>query len=197
MAITKDTILELRQKTGLGMMACKKALDESNGDIEKAVAELRKKGAIKAASRAGRATKEGVIVSYIHSNNKMGAMVEINCETDFVARNPEFIEFARTIAMQVVAMDPLYVSPEDVSEELLEKEKEIYVAQLKNEGKKGDMVEKILQGKLNKFKEQSSLTKQSYIKDSSKTVEAVLLDVKNKMGENIIIRRFTKFQLGN
>jgi len=197
MAITKDTILELRQKTGLGMMACKTALDESNGDIEKAVSELRKKGAIKAASREGRATKEGAIVSYIHANNKMGAMVEVNCETDFVARNPDFVEFAKSIAMQVVAMDPLYVTPEDVPEELLSKEKEIYVEQLKNEGKTGPMVEKILEGKINKFKEQSSLVKQSYIKDTTKTVEAILLDVKNKMGENIVIRRFVKFNLGN
>jgi elongation factor Ts len=197
MSISKDTIVELRQKTGLGMMACKKALDENNGDVEKAIEELRKKGELKAASREGRATQEGVVASYIHSNNKIGAMVEVNCETDFVARNEDFVEFAKTLAMQIVAMSPAVVSPEDVSEDMVEKEKEIYVEQLKNEGKSGDMVEKILEGKLKKYREQLALTKQSFIKDQSKTVEDVLLDVKNKMGENVVIRRFERFQLGN
>jgi len=197
MAISKDTILDLRQKTGLGMMACKKALEENNGDVEKAIAELRKKGELKAAQRGDRVTKEGVIASYIHSNNKIGAIVEMNCETDFVARNEDFVSFAKSLAMQVVAMSPVFVSPEDVSEDILAKEKEIYVDQLKNEGKEGPIVEKIIEGKLNKFKEQQSLLKQSFIKDQSKKVEDVLLDIKNKMGENIKIRRFERFQLGN
>ena len=196
MAITVETISELRQKTGLGMMACKKALEEFDGDVQKAIDELRKKGEIKAAERSGRATKEGYIGSYIHGNGKIGAIVEVNCETDFVAKNEDFIDFAKTIAMQVVAMNPLVVSPEDVTEEEIAKEKEIYVEQLKNEGKTGDMVEKILEGKLNKFKDQASLLKQEYIKDQSKKVADVLIDVSTKMGENIKIKRFARFQLG-
>jgi len=196
MATDKELVVLLREKTGLGMMACKEALEKNGGNVDKAIEDLRKKGELKAQARDARATKEGVIMSYIHSNNKIGAIVEINSETDFVAKNEELIDFARNMAMQIVALNAKFVSPEDVCEEMVAKEREIYVEQLKNEGKKGDMVEKILEGKIDKFKKELSLLEQPYIKDQTRKVKEILMDICSKMGENIKIKRFERFEVG-
>ncbi len=191
-----DKIKELRESTGLGMMACKAALEEAGGDVEKAIDILRKKGAIKAAGRSERETKEGTIGVYLHSNNKVATMVKLASETDFVARNEVFVEFAKDLAMHVAASNPRYVDPSEVSEEDLAKEKEIYMEQLKAEGKKEDMIEKIVEAKLKKFAEESALLKQPFVKDPSKTIEDLVRDMNNKMGENVHIVSFVRYQIG-
>ena len=196
MKVTMDMIKKLREMTGAGVMDCRKALEESEGDIEKAIEILRKKGAAVAAKRAGRATKEGWIASYIHFNGRVGTMVELNCETDFVARTDEFKELAYNLAKHITAMAPKFVSRETVPQEVIEKEKEIYREQLRNSGKPENVVEKIIEGKLEKFFEENCLYEQNYIFDDKRKVKDVINDLIAKTGENIRVSRFVRFELG-
>ncbi len=195
-AITAELVKTLRDRTGAGMMDCKKALEESGGDIEKAIEVLRKKGAATAAKRADRATNQGVVEAYIHAGGRIGTLVELNCETDFVAKTDDFRALAHDLAMQVAAMTPLVVSREQLDPALVEHELEIYKTQALNEGKPAPVVEKIAQGRLDKFYQEVCLLEQSFIKDSSKTIKDLLNEATGKMGENISIRRFHRFQLG-
>ncbi len=196
MGITTAQIKELRERTGAGMMDCKKALQECQGDMEKAIAWLRKKGMAKAAKRAGRSASEGVVQAYIHGGGKIGVLVEINCETDFVARTEDFQNFAKEIAMQIAATNPLAINKEDLPSEVLEKEKEIYRQQALDSGKPEKVVEKIVEGKLNKFYEQTCLLEQPYIRDDKIKIKDLLNELVAKTGEKIVIRRFVRFQLG-
>jgi len=196
MQITAKLVKELREKTGAGMMDCKKALVETKGDIENAVDYLRKKGLSAADKKAHRATHEGCIGSYIHSNNKVGVMVEVNCETDFVARNELFQELVHNVAMQVAATSPNWVKPEDVPDKILEKEKEIFREQMKDSGKPEHIIDKIVEGKLNKFYTETCLLEQEYIKDSEMTIKGYVSSVIAIIGENIQVRRFIRYQLG-
>lgn len=189
-----DAIKKLREKTNAGVVDCKKALAEANGDIEKAIEILRKKGVKLASERSSRATKEGRIESYIHMNGRIGVLVEVNCETDFVARNEEFKKFVKNICMQIAATRPKFVKREDVPEEVLDKEKEIAGTPLK--GKPDEVVEKIISGKLEKFFEENCLMEQPFIKDSSIKIKDLLNQFIAKIGENIVIRRFIRYQLG-
>ena len=194
--ISAAMVKELREKTGAGMMDCKKALAECDCDVEKAVDFLRKKGLATAQKRAGRAMKEGVVESYIHSNGKLGVMVEVNCETDFVGRTDAFKEFARNIAMHIAASSPLGIVPEDVPQELIDRERDIYRAQALETGKPENIVDKIAEGKMAKFFKESCLMDQPYVKDPSKSITDYLNEVIGKTGENITIKRFTRYQLG-
>jgi elongation factor Ts len=194
--ITASMVKELRIRTGAGMMDCKKALVECDGDVEKAIEDLRKKGASSVAKRAGRTAKEGVIASYIHPGDKLGVLVEINCETDFVARTEAFREFARNIAMQVAAADPLVVRRDDISEEMLEKEKEIYRENAQNEGKPEHILDRIVEGRLQKYYQEVCLLEQTFVKDADKTIQEVLTEIGASLGENIGIKRFARFRLG-
>ncbi|MEO2082969.1 MAG: translation elongation factor Ts [Desulfurobacteriaceae bacterium] len=194
--ITTQMIKELREKTGAGIVDCKKALQEAGGDIEKAVEILRRKGAAKAAKKAERATAEGAIFSYIHAGGKVGVLVELNCETDFVAKNETFKELGHEIAMQVAAMAPEYVSREEVPAEVVEKEKEILRQQAISEGKPEHIVEKIVEGRLSKFFSEKCLLDQPWIKDDSKTIKDLITDYITKLGENIKVRRFVRFEVG-
>ncbi|MCX7999098.1 MAG: translation elongation factor Ts [Leptospiraceae bacterium] len=196
MEITTELIKELREKTSAGMMDCKKALQETNGDMEKAVEYLRKKGLAKAATRGGRETKEGRVVAYIHSNGKIGVLLELNCETDFVGKNEAFEELGKEICMHIAASNPLYLNQESVPAEVLEKEKEIIRDQLLEQGKKEDQIEKIIPGKLNSFYSEVCLLNQIYIKDNKKTIQELLQEAIAKFGENITIRRFVRYQIG-
>lgn len=191
-----EDIKKLRECTGAGMMDCKKVLEEAGGDFDKAIELLRKKGAATAAKRAEREAKEGVIVSYIHGN-RIGALLELNSETDFVARNEDFKALAQDLVMHVAASAPEYVSPEDVPAEIVEKEKEIEREQLKDSGKPADVVEKIIEGKINKFYSQVCLVKQPFVKDPNVTIEDILNEKTAAIGEKIAIRRFARFELGN
>ncbi|MDD4351545.1 MAG: translation elongation factor Ts [Candidatus Gracilibacteria bacterium] len=193
--ITASQVNELRQITGVGMMECKKALTEAAGDMAKAADILRKSGAAKAAKRADKEAKEGTIGVYIHSNNKIATMVELNCETDFVARNDEFIALAKELAMQVAAMNPKYVRPEEVPAEELAKEQEIYRAQLKEEGKPAEIVEKILAGKVDKYYSQVCLLKQPSIKDDKTTAEKLINGLVAKIGEKVEIGRVFRIEI--
>lgn len=186
-------ITQLRRQTGAGMMDVKNALDEASGDAEKAIEILRKSGAIKAVKKASRETGQGAIGSYIHANGSIGAMVEVQCETDFVARNEQFKGLVRDLAMHVAAMSPLYVSREDVPKELIEKEKEIYCEEVKD--KPADVVEKIVEGKLNKYFTDVCLLEQEFVKDEGKTVEEYLQSKVLSLGENLQISRFCRFAL--
>lgn len=189
-------ILKLRELTGAGMMDCKKALDEGAGNLEKAVEILRKKGAIKAAKKqAERQTKEGVVHSYVHSNNKVGVLLELLCETDFVARNAEFQALAHDLAMQIAATNPLYVSPEDVPAEVIEKEKSIYLEELTGKEKPPAVIEKIIQGKLEKYFEDICLLNQPFIKDEDITVGELINQKIAKIGEKIEVGRFVRFAI--
>ncbi|RLC13346.1 MAG: translation elongation factor Ts [Deltaproteobacteria bacterium] len=194
--ISAAMVKELREKTGAGMMDCKKALAECDCDVEKAVDFLRKKGLATAQKRAGRAMKEGVVESYIHSNGKLGVMLEVNCETDFVGRTDAFKEFARNIAMHIAASSPLGIVPEDVPQELIDRERDIYRAQALETGKPENIVDKIAEGKMAKFFKESCLMDQPYVKDPSKSITDYLNEVIGKTGENITIKRFTRYQLG-
>jgi len=186
----------LRDQVGAGIMDCKEALAECDGDMTRAVDFLRKKGLATAKKRAGRAMTEGVVTSYIHMGGKIGVMVEVNCETDFVAKTDDFQSFARNLAMHIAATGPLGISPEDVPAEVVEKEKEIYRAQAMEMGKPEKMIEKIAEGKLNKFYKESCLLNQPYVKDPDKTVADYINEVIAVTGENISVRRFTRYQLG-
>lgn len=193
--ITSQQVNSLRQKTGLGMMNCKKALEESGGDEEKAIEILRKKGIAKAGEKADRVTAQGLVMSYIHSNNKVGTLVEVNCETDFVARTEGFQQFCRDIAMHVAAANPLHLHAGEVSAELLEKEAEIYAEQMRNEGKKEEMIGKIVEAKIKKFAEEISLMTQPFVKNPDLTIEQYTKEMISKTGENIQIKRFARFAL--
>ncbi len=196
MSISADTVKSLREMTGAGMMDCKEALIQCNGDIEKAIEYLRKKGMASAQKRMGRDTKEGVIYSYIHPGNRLGVLVEVNCETDFVAKTEDFQKFARNIAMQIAATNPVAVNREGVPQEVIQKEMEIFRAQVQDSKKPENVIEKIVQGKLEKFFQEVVLLEQSYVRDPGKTVQEYLLEVSGKLGEAISIRRFVRFQLG-
>jgi elongation factor Ts len=194
--ITSEIVKKLRDKTGAGMMDCKRALEESNGDMEQATECLRKKGAAVAAKRAEREANQGVVEAYIHAGGRIGAMVELNCETDFVAKTGEFKQLAHDIAMQIAAMTPLYISKEDVDEPTLQKELEIYKAQAINEGKTAEIAEKVAKGRLEKYYQEFCLLEQSFIKDSGKTIKDLLSDATGKVGEKIGVRRFQRYHLG-
>ncbi|MFZ5866807.1 MAG: translation elongation factor Ts [Thermodesulfobacteriota bacterium] len=196
MDITAQMVKELREKTGLGMMDCKKALTEAQGDMEKAVDILRKSGALKAAKRGGRATSEGRIASYIHMTGKIGVLLELNCESDFVAKTEDFAELAKDLCMQVAAAAPLWVSAEDVPGDVIAKEKEIYMSQAQQAGKPEKMLEKIAEGKLKKFYSDVCLLNQAFVKDTDKTIEQVIQEKIGKLGENITVGRFARFQVG-
>jgi len=190
-----EQIKKIREVTGAGMVDVKKALDESAGDEAKAIEILRKNGQAKALKKSDREAKEGVIGSYVHSNNKVSAMVKLYCETDFVARNEEFKELAKDIAMHISAMNPRFLSPENVSQEIISKEKEIWVEQLKNEGKSEEIMEKIMEGKEKKFKEEISLLTQSFVKNPDLTIEQLITEKIGKIGEKIQVGEFSRFEL--
>jgi elongation factor Ts len=196
-AIPSELVKQLRDKTGAGMMDCKRALEETGGDMEKAVEYLRKKGAATASKRADRETNQGVVEAYIHAGGRIGAMVELNCETDFVAKTPDFKQLAHDIAMQIAAMSPQYVSRDQVSKDVIQKEIEIYTQQAINEGKPEAIAEKIAQGRLEKYFQEVCLLEQSFIKDSGKTIKDLLDEATGKVGEKIAIRRYMRFQLGD
>jgi len=195
-AIKAENVKELRERTGAGMMDCKKALTETGGDMEKAVAYLREKGLAKMVRRASRVAAEGIIESYIHHGSKIGVLVEINCETDFVARTDDFQTLAKEIALQIAASRPLYLSRDDVPESVLENEKEILKAQALNEGKPEKIAEKIVEGRIQKFYSEVCLLEQPYIRDPEKTVQDLVFEVSAKTGEKIEISRFTRYEVG-
>lgn len=196
MEISASLVKELREKTGAGMMDCKKALTETAGDFEKAIEYLRKKGIAAASKKAGRMTKEGAVSSYIHGEGKVGVLVEINCETDFVARTEQFRQFVKDISMHIAAASPQWVRPEEVPAEIMAKEKEIAIAQMQASGKPAAVLEKIAEGKVKKFYEDNCLIQQTFVKDPSKTIESLLKETIAALGENISIRRFVRFALG-
>ena len=196
MSITAKQIADLRAKTGIGMMDCKRALEEASGEEDKAVDILRKKGAMKAAKKAERETKAGIVESYIHANGTIGVLVEILAETDFVTRNDEFKEFAHDVALQIAAMNPKYVSKEEVPADALEKEKQFLMEQTKAEGKPEAIAEKIVEGRIGKFYEENCLLYEPFIKDNTKTIEDLLTEKIAKIGEKIVISRFCRFEIG-
>lgn len=194
--ITAALVKELREKTGAGMMDCKKALSETDGDIEKAIEFLRKKGLADAAKKSGRIATEGLVTSYIHGGGKIGVLVEVNCETDFVARNEDFQELCKDIAMHICAANPKFVSPEEVDPELIAKEREIYVAKAKESGKPDNIIEKMVEGQISKFVNSVCLLTQPFVKNPDITVEKYIAEKIAKIGENIKVRRFVRYELG-
>jgi elongation factor Ts len=195
--ITAAMVKELREKTGAGMMDCKNALQETDGDIEKAIDYLRKKGIAKAEKKSSREVKDGLVEAYIHAGGKLGVLVEINCETDFVAKTEEFKEFARNIAMQIAATNPLGVQREDIPGNIVDHEMEIYKDQARNSGKPEHIIEKIAQGKLDKFFSENALLEQAYIRNPEVSVKDYLTDIIAKLGENITVRQFSRFRIGD
>ena len=196
MKITSQMVKELREKTNAGMMDCKKALQENDGDQEKSIDFLRQKGLAVAAKRAGRSTSEGIIQPYIHAGGKLGVMVEIGCETDFVAKTDDFITFAKDIAMQIAANNPIALTREEVPEEAVNREKDIFTQQALDSGKPENIVEKIVSGKLDKFYSEVCLMEQKFVKDPDLTIQDKLNELVAKMGENISIKRFARMQVG-
>lgn len=196
MEITATMVKDLRERTGAGMMDCKKALGETNGDMEKAIEYLREKGIAKAAKKVGRLASEGIVEAYIHGGGRIGVLIEVNIETDFAAKNEDFRQFVKDVAMQIAAMSPLYVKREDVPSEFIEKEKEILKAQAINEGKPANIAEKMVAGRIEKYYSEICLLEQPFIKDSDKSVEQVLKEKISTIGENINIRRFVRFEKG-
>ncbi|HZX10098.1 MAG TPA: translation elongation factor Ts [Acidobacteriota bacterium] len=196
MKITAKLVNELRQRTGIGMMDCKKALQETDGDIEKAIIYLRKKGYDRAKEKMDRETTEGMVGSYIHSDNKLGVLVEVNCESDFVARNEEFKKLVKNIAMHIAAADPKYVTSDEIPEEVIEKEKEIILEQFKDSKKPPEILDRIVQGKMKKFYSEVCLWNQPYIRDDKITIEKLVSTHITKFGENIKIKRFARFSIG-
>jgi len=194
--ITSQMVKELRDKTNAGMMDCKKALTETAGDMEKAVDLLRQKGLAVAAKRAGRETKEGVVESYIHAGGKLGVMVEVGCETDFVAKTDDFKAFAKNVAMHIAAANPVAVNRDDVPPEVLQREKDIYVNQALESGKPQQIVEKIVVGKVEKYLAEICLMEQKYVKNDELSIQDLLNELVAKMGENISIKKFARFQIG-
>ena len=196
MEISADVVKDLRVKTGAGIMDCKQALKVAGGNFEKAIDFLREKGLSAATKKSSRATKDGLVTSYIHMGGKVGVMIEVNCETDFVAKTEDFKTLTRDLAMHVAAMNPLYVKPEDVPETALQREKDIYRKQVIAEGKPEKIADKIVEGKLKKYYEEVCLVKQKFIKDTNQTVEDLIKAAIAKTGENILVKRFVRYQLG-
>lgn len=196
MGISAADVKELREKTNAGILDCKKALTETDGDMDAAVKYLREKGIADAEKKAGRTAAEGLVDSYIHMGGKIGVLLEVNCETDFVAKNEAFKELVNNIAMHIAAANPAYLSREDVSEDVIAKEKEVLKTQALNDGKPEHIVEQIVEGRLNKFYSQNCLLEQPYIRDDEKTVQELITEKVAELGENINIRRFTRYELG-
>ena len=194
--ISAAQVKELRERTGAGMMDCKKALNEVGGDMDKAIDFLREKGLAAAAKKEGRIAAEGIVEAYIHGGGRIGVMLELNCETDFVAKTDEFKQFARDIALQIAAAKPLYLSKADVPEEVLEHEKNILRAQALNEGKPEKIVDKMVEGRISKFYKEVCLLEQEFVKDPDKTINDIVLEKTAKIGERIVIRRFVRFEMG-
>ena len=189
-------VKELREVSGAGMMDCKRALEQADGNLEKAMEVLRKTGIAKAQKKAGRSASDGLIFPYIHPGSKLGVLLDINCETDFVAKTDDFQSLAKDVAMHIAAAAPISVSVEDVPEDTVEKEKEIYSEQAKNSGKPDNIIEKMIQGRVDKFYKENVLMEQQFVKDPDKTVKDLITDSVAKLGENIVIKRFSRFQLG-
>ncbi len=196
MEIAAKTVKELRDMTGAGMMDCKKALIESNGDVEKAVGILRRQGLSKAAQKADRSANEGLVYSYIHPGSKLGVLLEINCETDFVARTDDFQILAKDIAMQIAAANPLVIERGQLDPSLIEKEKEIYRTQALNEGKPEKVIDKIIEGRLSKYYQEVALLEQPFVKDEDIAIKDLLNNAISKLGENIVVKRFARFRMG-
>ena len=196
LVIDASVVKQLRDKTGAGMMDCKNALKESNGDINTAIDFLRKSGAAKAEKKGSRETKEGLVYSYIHAGGRLGVMIEVNCETDFVAKTDGFVELSHNLAMQIAATNPISLDKNSVSEELINKEKEIYTEQAKSSGKPDNIIEKMVEGRLSKFFQENCLMEQAYIKDSDKKVSDLMTETIATLGENITISKFTRFAVG-
>lgn len=194
--VTAQMVKELREKTGAGMLDCKKALEETGGNVEKAIDWLREKGLAAAAKKAGRAATEGLVHAYIHGGGRVGVLLEVNCETDFVAKNEEFQAFVHEVALQIAAMRPRFVRREEVPAEELEREREILRAQARNEGKPDHIVEKMVEGRLNNFYKENCLLEQEYVKEKGKTIQDLLTELIAKLGENMSIRRFARFEVG-
>jgi elongation factor Ts len=194
--ITAELVKKLREKTGAGMMDCKRALEKSEGDIDKAVDVLREQGMASAAKKSGRLVKEGIIHSYIHPGDRLGVLLELNCETDFVARTDEFRGLAKDISMQVAATNPLVISRNDLKEDLIQKEKDIYRAQAKSQDKPEKVIDRIVQGKLEKYFQEVCLLEQPFIKDEHKSVLDIITETIAKLGENITVKRFSRFRVG-
>jgi elongation factor Ts len=196
MAQDAALVKKLRDQTGIGFMECKKALAETGDDLEKAIEYLRKRGYEKAKSKSGRSTNQGTVGSYIHTTGNIGVMVELGCETDFVAKNDDFKALLKDIAMQIAAMNPKYIQPSDVPEEVLTKEKEIFAEQMKISGKPAAIIEKIVEGKLSKLYSDICLLQQTFFKDDSMTIEKLIAEKIHKIGENIVVKRFVRYQVG-
>ena len=196
LTIDANTVKQLRDKTGAGMMDCKNALKESNGDLERAIDYLRKSGAAKAEKKGSRATKEGLVYSYIHAGGRLGVMIEVNCETDFVAKTDGFVELSHNLAMQIAATNPISLDKNSVADHIIAKEKEIYTEQAKSSGKPDNIIEKMVEGRLSKFFQENCLMEQAYIKDSDKKVSDLLTETIATLGENITISKFTRFAVG-
>jgi len=196
MGISAQTVKKLREKTGAGFMECKKALAETDGDVDKALIYLREKGLSAAAKKSGRVTAEGIVYSYIHGNGKLGVLLEVNCETDFVARNDDFKALVKDIAMHIAAMEPAYIRRSEVPTDIIEAEKAIYVHQAKESGKPEQVIEKIVSGKLDKFMKGLCLLDQPFVKDTDKTVDKLIVEAVARIGENISVRRFVRFKVG-
>jgi len=194
--ITAALVKELREKTNAGMMDCKKALQDTGADMEKAIDLLRQKGLAKALKRAGKEASEGMIHSYIHLGGRIGVLLEVNCETDFAAGSEDFIEFVKNVAMHIAASSPLGINPEDIPQEVAEREKAIFMAQAQESGKPANILEKMVEGKMRKYFEESTLLQQKYVKDPERTIQDYLNELVAKIGEKIIIRRFARYQLG-
>ena len=196
MEITSGMVKELRDRTNVGMMDCKKALQDASGNMEKAVDLLRQKGLAKAMKRAGREATDGLVHAYIHSGGKIGVLVEVNCETDFAAKSEDFGQFVRNVALQIAAANPLGINPEDIPKDVVERERAIYMAQAQESGKPQNILEKMVDGKMRKFYEENSLMQQKYIRDPDRTIQDYLNELIAKVGEKIEVRRFCRYQLG-
>jgi len=197
MSISAEQVKELRDRSGVGMMDCKKALVESDGNLDKAFDYLRKAGIAKAQKKAGRSAKEGNVISYIHPGSKLGVLLEINCETDFVANTDDFKQLGRDIAMHVAATGPISVSTDELDEDVINKEKEIYFDQAKQQNKPADILEKMVEGRMKKFYKENVLLEQQFVKDPDRTIKDLITEAVGKLGENIIVTRFSRFQLGD
>ena len=197
MAISASQVKELRDRSGVGMMDCKKALQESDGDLDKAFDYLRKVGVAKAQKKEGRTTKEGLVVSYIHPGSKLGVLLELNCETDFVANTDDFLQLGNDIAMHIAATNPLGVDSTDISEDVINKEKEIYLEQANSSNKPANIIEKMVEGRVKKFYKENVLIEQEFVKDPNKSIKDIITDTIGKLGENIVVSRFKRFQLGD
>ena len=196
LTIDANTVKQLRDKTGAGMMDCKNALKESNGDLDGAIDYLRKSGAAKAEKKGSRITKEGLVYSYIHAGGRLGVMIEVNCETDFVAKTDGFVELCHNLAMQIAATNPISLDKDSVPNDVIAKEKEIYTEQAKSSGKPDNIIEKMVEGRLSKFFQENCLMEQAYIKDSDKKISDLLTETIATLGENITISKFTRFAVG-